>query len=33
MYNWLVNKCRTSDVFAWCFSISGIILMVLIALW
>jgi hypothetical protein len=31
--NWLVKMCKTSDVFAWCFAISGVILMVLIAIW
>jgi hypothetical protein len=33
MYNWLVKMCKTSDVFAWCFAIGGIALMILIALW
>lgn len=31
--NWLVRKCKSSDVFAWCFAIGGIGLMVLIAIW
>lgn len=30
--NWLVKMCRESDVFAWCFAIGGVGLMVLIAL-
>jgi len=32
MYKWLVNKCRESDIFAWCFAILGILLMIIIAL-
>ncbi len=30
--NWLVKMCKASDVFAWCFTISGITLIILIAL-
>jgi hypothetical protein len=31
--NWLVKKCSESDVFARCFAVGGVILMVLIAIW
>jgi hypothetical protein len=30
--NWLVKMCSKSKMFAWCFAISGIALMILIAL-
>jgi hypothetical protein len=30
--NWLVKMCRESNVFTWCFTISGIALMILIAI-
>jgi hypothetical protein len=29
--NWLVKMCKESDIFAWCFTISGIALMIWIA--
>jgi len=32
MYNWLVNKCRESDAFAWGVTIVGIAIMILIAI-
>lgn len=33
MMNWLVKMCRESEAFAFWFSIAGILLMILIAVW
>lgn len=33
MKKFLIDRCRESLIFSWCFAIAGIALMILIALW